>query len=88
MKEDRWPAHPRKLGIVHAAVICVLEKGITRLANATSRDIVHQADVSLGNLYSHFMNMEGVLACVADIEGAKSSPFIDLPGGPGDPRAA
>ncbi|MEM5581682.1 hypothetical protein WNZ15_04420 [Roseibium sp. AS2] len=50
MNEDRWPAHPRKLGIVHAAVICLLEKGITRLANATSRDIVRQADVSLGNL--------------------------------------
>ncbi len=85
MSDTEQPIHPRKLEIVEAAVACFLENGYHQTG---VRDIAAKAGVSLGNLYNHFKGKEGVLAFIAQIEGAELAGFIAALSDPADPRAA
>ena len=63
----------RHTRILDAAIACFVNKGF----QATSmRDIAHEADVSLGNLYTYFSGKDALIAAVAMRERTELEPLM------------
>lgn len=73
-KRDKATAKKRQ-HILKAAMTCFIERGYHQTG---VREIAKQAEISLGNLYNHFLGKPDVLAEIAKQEQSDLEPFLSL----------